>query len=501
MKRGIITRALLKRLLYRQFADENVNVLGVKVRRSHKVECVIFPTQLSFGIFKSSKTWKKTQTIELDSTSTSTDEYPMINKGQKIVGVDHKSDDNSCGSDSVEFIKYFPVNSKILHCEENHTKSESDTNQNVVEKRSLPSGGSSFDVPPIPITYRACEDLSVLEVIEMIDVDKVSRRKSLPSFLSNSVRHSIELSCFERSVSLDLINFLKFPLKPDAEDSNYRASNSTKTLSSERSTDNASSICFKTSHVCVVNENSKKSYENLRRRTSNPSLRNYGDQCLQLTPGLSACSFPCSSDVLGSPRSSDSGLADITGTSTSMLPNSAQDCERWNSRTGSLYDSSKCVSFLQVPVTSDEFESQYVRSPFGATQLSLTSKNIYVGSPIKSSDPSSSEFDVSSSTRWIDGSGVYRSGMYAHWWLKTRIPLEALDGGSDSPKNSSKGKNSVPLTVPAFLFSLLLILLFILLFCVMFLNFVCEKNVFILTRFFGLFPITKCLWKCDEIFF
>ncbi|KAJ4441738.1 hypothetical protein ANN_11596 [Periplaneta americana] len=69
VQRGVITRKVLKRLLYAQFKEDGVgvNILGVKVRRSHKVECVIFPTRVSMGTYTVKQTWLKSSVTELDS--------------------------------------------------------------------------------------------------------------------------------------------------------------------------------------------------------------------------------------------------------------------------------------------------------------------------------------------------------------------------------------------------------------------------------------------------
>lgn len=437
VKSGVITRTLLKRLLYRQFATENVKVLGVKIRRSHKVECVIFPTQLSFGVFRSSKNWIKSQTIELDSTSTSTDDHSRVIRRQKALD----RCDSSCESECFEFIKCFPANPDSQDCEELTEVGE--CQMNVLQGLHQQSGGSSFDCPTIPITYRACEDLSALEIVDIFGDKGKSRRKSLPLFINYCER---QLSSFDRSASLDLISTMKFPTKPNDPEATSGASKSFVQSSSEKSSEHLSSVCLKTTYVCALTKSLEESVQkSLRSSQPNLNLSNSGPY-LRQTRGLSSYGHPSYNDVSGSPRSSDSGLADVTGTSTSLLTNHVQDCDHWNSRSDSFYDPPNKISIVQVPITPNGFESHcgscYFNTCSGGS--GHTYKNSAATSSAVCYTPSTSlsVLDNSHSSHWTQGNDVYRSGMYAHWWLKTRIPLEVLD--EDSSKKLIKGKDGVP---------------------------------------------------------
>ena len=128
VQRGIITRKLLKRLLYPQFKDgaTNISILGVKVRRNHKVECVIFPTHVSMGTYTAKQTWLRstmsdTEEEETDSetateNSSSLDDDKTLERrsGQleRQDAVDYGTDEDvgsvsSCASNPFGFIHYY----------------------------------------------------------------------------------------------------------------------------------------------------------------------------------------------------------------------------------------------------------------------------------------------------------------------------------------------------------------------------------------------------------
>lgn len=130
VQRGVITRKVLKRLLYAQFKEDGigVNILGVKVRHSHKVECVIFPTRVSMGTYTVKKTWLKSCVSEEDSddtcgssSDTATDStlslqetkssYCKSGHLERQNAIDYSSDDkssvSSCASSPFGFIHYY----------------------------------------------------------------------------------------------------------------------------------------------------------------------------------------------------------------------------------------------------------------------------------------------------------------------------------------------------------------------------------------------------------
>jgi hypothetical protein len=110
------------------------------------------------------------------------------------------------------------------------------------------------------------------------------------------------------------------------------------------------------------------------------------------------------------------------------------------------------------------YEAQCVcTSPFGSTprtsaQASLTSEKIFVGSvdsvapsvtstsldssPLSAAQPWSSSNELKGAH--LNVGGIYRSGMYAHWWLKTKIP--ALAVRSEESTHRHKTYISLPQT-------------------------------------------------------
>ena len=130
VQRGVITRKILKCLLYAQFKEDGVgvNILGVKVRRSHKVECVIFPTRVSMGTYNVKQTWLKSCTAEEESdenddsssdaaTNSRLSPQEMESSGcksgrlERQNAVDYGSDDrssvSSCASNPFGFVHYY----------------------------------------------------------------------------------------------------------------------------------------------------------------------------------------------------------------------------------------------------------------------------------------------------------------------------------------------------------------------------------------------------------
>lgn len=355
VKSGVITRALLKRLLYRQCGPENVNIVGVKVRRNQKVECVIFPTKISFSAFKPTRTYIKSQSSD-DSGSTSPRTISTLSDG--ITHILMRQDAVDCESPVQEenpygYIKYYSPERK---------RSSVSVRLNCVGMNTDLSGsqsaGSSFDVPPKPITLRACEDLTTLVTLDPIHCDA---RGSLPAPLTPE-KHS---ALWERSASADP------GILPTEE--------------------------FARADMGAVNR-----YD-------------ITDLC------------ECSEDIGGTPRSSDSGLADVTSTCTITLPDLPQP---W-------------VGISPTASLSHTFNAEFEElSSYHSARTSappfITSDVIFV----KNATGPVDSFPATSAV-------VYRSGMYAHWWMKTHIPAAAV---KLSPRDD-KGKPSVQLTSQNELFS------------------------------------------------
>ncbi|KAL0274433.1 UNVERIFIED_CONTAM: hypothetical protein PYX00_006856 [Menopon gallinae] len=331
VKSGVITRALLKRLLYRQCGPENVNIIGVKVRRNQRVECVIFPTKISFSAFKPTRTYVKSESTD-ESGSTSPRTISTLSDG--ISHILRRQDAVDCDTPAPEenpygYIKYFSPEPK---------RSSVSVRLNSVgvntELSGSQSAGSSFDVPPKPIMLRACEDLTSLVTLDQIRCDV---RGSLPAPLTPD-RHSDPL---QRSASAD-------PGILPTE---------------ERASDEVEVTRYHFTELCE-----------------------------------------CCEDLSGTPRSSDSGLADITSTCTITLPDLPQP---WTGMSPTASLSHNC---------NTEFEEQCsYHSVRTSAPPFITSDVIFVKDATGPVIPLPTEPAV-----------VYRSGMYAHWWMKTHIPAAAV---------------------------------------------------------------------------
>lgn len=171
VQRGVITRKILKCLLYTQFKEDGVgiNILGVKVRRSHKVECVIFPTRVHMGTYTVKKTWLKSCTTEEDSeenddsssdaaTNSRLSPQEMESSGcksgrlERQNAVDYGSDDSSvssCASNPFGFVHYYsPKCDSSLQGSEGFADG---TNARLVES-DCGSVGTKSDLPEGHIT-------------------------------------------------------------------------------------------------------------------------------------------------------------------------------------------------------------------------------------------------------------------------------------------------------------------------------------------------------------
>lgn len=340
--RGVITRTLLKRLLYRQCASD-VPLLCVRVRRSHRVECVLFPTKLSFSAVERVRTSMEESSPRSFSTLYRQD------------AVDRYSSDGSCASNPFGYIQYFAPEEQ----EESSLKKPT-----FLEMSDLKSEGSSFDVPQQPETQRACEDLSALgHSQDVLWTDRYpSVRKTLPC--------SIPLSDFkgnERSASLQP----RLCVEPSGRQVT----------------------------VVSVRTGSRESAQSETSRTFFSHLVH---------------AVPCEVDYADatSPRSSDSGLADVARTVSEC------DCTAFSScctpRTSAQPAvPAETVPSMQLSFTSTHLHNHSITEP--STAASFSSQRSGGSCTVVSTVHSSTSNGTSPP-------GIYRSGMYAHWWAKARIP-------------------------------------------------------------------------------
>lgn len=302
VKRGVITRALLKRLLYRQCADE-VTVLGVCVRRSHRVECVLFPTKLTFSAVEA---------CGRERTFSRQD------------AVDHSSSEGSCSSNPFGYIHYFAADE-----EEDMSKCK----PNFLNMSDSKSQGSSFDVPPQPVTLRGYEDLSALGHSQDNTKSEPTERKTLPLVIPSTFKE------MDRSVSVD--PKLCSDLSPSEEEVN---------------------------------------------RTF------YSHFALPCEVGFA------DADSL---RSSDSGLADVART--------VSECD--------------CTvhSLCSTPRTSAQ--PALPAATFSSTVQCSKNSTICFTSHAQLPKRSAESCTVVNTVCATDRQrGIYRSGIYAHWWAKAQIP-------------------------------------------------------------------------------
>ncbi|CAG2059849.1 unnamed protein product, partial [Timema podura] len=233
VKKGVITRTILKNLLYLEFSSGKVSILGVKLRRNHKVECVIFPRPNSVGNLTSKRTWINSSTTDTDSeedtcsapSSSSENDSPFLRRQDAVdlSSDEEKSSFGSCASNPFGYIHYYSPTcldnlqkSKVLvSCTPSTHYTKVSNNNDIVYKptgfkssatlnitcaknkedkilsyqNSSLSEESSFERTSKPFPHTFCEDLS--------NINKDSSRDSsgLPSHQNLFVphRHSIDL--------------------------------------------------------------------------------------------------------------------------------------------------------------------------------------------------------------------------------------------------------------------------------------------------------------------
>ncbi|XP_068084597.1 uncharacterized protein [Anabrus simplex] len=422
-----------------------VNILGVKIRRSHKVEYVIFPQRVSVGT-SPVHTWIGSSSTE-SLSKTRRDTLTRQNAVDESCG--------SCASNPFGFIHYY-----------------SSSNTGSVGSVVIESGQSSFEKTSAHRSFSCtvCEDLA------HIDEDVCSGMKSKPehkgpcrqirqslpcmlhskhfsSPVSSSVcffptSHNQEVSTKDlpqeqysptttHSSSLDLpAKMIPVPTAMMAEIlynpdlySKVKHQESGGSGKSVESVDTVHDLPMCRSNDCELLKKQTNSDTGVRR--SPKSKRCYSYQYINITtnkPKDSSCCQYCR-DIPCSSRSSDSGLADIAGNSSAMA---SPDLSGLRPRISHF--SIPAHSFTPRESSELDYEAQCVcTSPFGSTprtsaQPSLMSEKIFVDST-ESASPSvtSSCLDASPvTTPQSSTSGIYRSGMYAHWWLKTKLPLSAL---------------------------------------------------------------------------
>lgn len=302
----MITRALLKRLLYRQCADE-VTVLGVCVRRSHRVECVLFPTKLTFSAVEACGRDPSRSFSRQDA-------------------VDHSSSDGSCSSNPFGYIHYFAPDDENLKYQDN-----------FLNMSGAKSEGSSFDVPTHPVTLRAYEDLSALGHSQDNPVAEPTERKTLPLYIPS---HGFKET--DRSASVD------------------------------------PRLCSDLEPVAEIN------------RTF------YSHFAVPCEIG-----FPDADSL----RSSDSGLADVARTASECDCTVHSLCSTPRTSAQPAVPAETCAQNSSIPTCFTSHAQLPKRSAESCT---------VVNTVCETDRPR----------------GIYRSGIYAHWWAKAQIPPALVFGSA-----------------------------------------------------------------------
>jgi len=357
---GVITRPLLKRLLYRQFSQdyENIGIVGVKIRRNHRVECVIFPQPMSLAQLRSSQRMHKASLVCIPSGSDSSVSLPgaSLCRVARQDAVDEECSEGSTASSPFGILLFSPSCS-------------SDRPPDL-------SNESSFETPPghKPFPTAVCQDLTHLGSSTEAGAEPEAAAR---------VRHSVP------------------PVSPHRAHAAPPSLTVSSTLELDSKALPFAEIAF---DFCDTDSDS-----------DGPEPRSY---CSELRLD-SLCRGAEPEEGAGAPRtwvdeppplsgrSSDSGLADITSPDpVNSVPTSAAFPRHSNANANLSVMASTPATSAQASLLTDSVEPSM----------------------------SSSYVELSASPAWDPrehrSRNIYRSGMYAHWGMKMRIPASRVQGRS-----------------------------------------------------------------------
>lgn len=406
VRKKIITRKILKKLLYKEYINR-YNTEHVPRRRVHRSEYIIYPE-------KASITWISS------SSSSSVTENRCINERQ-ISSNKSNDDERMSMTDDDE------MTNGSKRCSSFHYISK------PVFRTTLKVIGNNCD-----INYNAelkcspnlvCEDLSKIDDNVEVYYELSNRqnfqhesRQSEPLHASNESNydlHSVGFKSF--SVGCDSFPVLEPPsIDDDLSNSVSDKSNVSDFNVSQYPKKYYSSYCIGSP---VISSNEK-----LNKLNNTPFSNNDRNNC-EKKKGVPASSLlqtlsskeneRCLSDCHRfnntcklSVRSSDSGLADIT---SSLINTSTR---------GQLNIESD---------SSSNFEGHCVcTSPFETTpHTSASEEKVYI-----------TEYKVETAAPDLEPA-TFKSGMYAHWWLKTKIPAHVLKTPVTTGFSSDTGKANI----------------------------------------------------------
>ncbi|KAK3913655.1 Rho guanine nucleotide exchange factor 7 [Frankliniella fusca] len=400
VKAGIITRPLLKRLLYRQFSKdyENVGIVGVKIRHNHKVECVIFPQPVGLA------QWQKASLVNLSSDSSEEETLRVLERQDAIDMSD--SSTGSTSSSPFSLMCYMPSSREVP----NQGSGLLAPGKVTLEYTTSKSGESSFETQPghQPFPSTVCQDLSHLSE-EEFSCRAESRFSLPPSFDPSRAQPSLPIHTWHSTSTIILpretlqrthsstleLAPSALPLAEITFDPVVTSDNNCSESTSEiyRTESHIPNCLFCGSEPTSASERASTRTDK-HQEVASPSYVNELPNCVPVNETCACCAArPLS------PRSSDSGLADITSPD---ITNSNLRPDEW----------------LRLESSPGPATNQL-------SDCDLTSLGSY-------SVPSNTVHHLDSNeVLWKPQDHksrlVYRSGMYAHWGLKMRIPATSLE--------------------------------------------------------------------------
>ncbi|KYB27460.1 Rho guanine nucleotide exchange factor 7-like Protein [Tribolium castaneum] len=448
-----ITRKLLKQLLYPEYLNR-MNLATVRIRH-HKTECVIITKSVQCRI----------SVINCDSDSDSDSDITLIKRQNAIV---ESGSSGSSSSNPFGYIRYYnPQTNEIATKYESFVDYGDVQTEPKIELIKQASENSEASSGIVPKAFGACEDLVNLDGSisrDTLDVPKryvPLERQSCPTKLvgnkfSSSSLTTIYIPGWSNS-DTNITRRINYDLEENDDSTTTHSSSLELPLNtvplpdkvvaellynfdSDESDPPSAQTVIKPPTMFA--NQFQKPFSITRRRSSiqinpqdlKPVRRCVSSKYLRMSPSYCRGCTECHS-----PRSSDSGMA---GSCTLNSPNSVQESNRG--------------------ITLSEFEAQCpCTSPFGSTPR--TSEPSVSGNSLRTSVTS---FDMcpwpkmhskeegpikSKSMGCVLDEGVeqgeeevpiYKSGLYAHWWLKAKIPASVLRGIYEETR---AGKGTSPL--------------------------------------------------------
>lgn len=382
VRKKIITRKVLKKLLYKDFMSR-YNTDNVPRRRVHRAEYVIFADKPTYTWISSSTTDSEIAPVKKEKQSAE-----RYRKESSI----RVTDDESIGSEASSSFDYIekPVFRTTLTFDGDTSRVRYGT-----ELKCMPNF--------------ACEDIS-----KMDDDTEIKYDLSGSQNFQSEVRQSEPILGRESVLDFDLhsscmnTGFKSFSINFGNVRTDWSSNSHAHDLKSVPAKHNVSTS---SSDVIPCQKKYCSSYN-----ISSPVVSTYDDSehssaigSRKTHPEPTTIRVATNDSSKLSLRSSDSGLADITSPLVNTPTPGAANTESDG---------------------SSNFETQCVcTSPFDPTPYCSTADDkMYT-----------SERTVETNTE--DGEGAtFKSGMYAHWWLKTKIPANALKTPANSRFSSNTGK-------------------------------------------------------------